>query len=187
MKLHALIWVTGLMMTGGASATVNLALTDSLYLGAFGAPAIYANAFSVATPGTIDHSLTFDITTPLFAGSAVSDIPFTLNLGSFTLEIKNITGLSAKIFDSSSNLYATFIQNGDADHLILPPSSYFAIDRYTLKIGGTSLGSGGGFYSVAAVTAIPEPETWALLLVGLGLVGLRLRQKAATLSQNIAA
>ena len=183
MKLHALALATGLMMTGGASATINLALTDSYGLGSFGAPAIYAEAFSVATPGTIDHSLTFNITTPLYAGSAVSDIQLSFLFGTF----KNITGLSAQIFNSSNTLYATFVQNGDADHLILPPSSYFAVDSYTLKVGGLSTGSNGGFYSVAAVTAIPEPGTWALLLVGLGLVGLRLRQKAATLSKNIAA
>ena len=143
----------------------------------------HRNRFSVATPGTIDHSLTFNITTPLYAGSAVSDIQLSFLFGTF----KNITGLSAQIFNSSNTLYATFVQNGDADHLILPPSSYFAVDSYTLKVGGLSTGSNGGFYSVAAVTAIPEPGTWALLLVGLGLVGLRLRQKAATLSQNIAA
>lgn len=181
MKLHALILATGLMMTGGASATVNLALTDSHYLGSFGAPAIYAEAFSVATFGNINHSLTFDITTPLFAGSAVSDIPFSRNLGDFTLSIKNIMGLSAKIFDSNNNLYATFLPNGDADHLILPPSSYFAIDNYTLKISGASFGTQGAFYSVAAVTAVPEPETWAMLLAGLGLVGLQVRRKAAAL------
>ena len=190
MKLHALVWVTGLMMTGGASAAVNsLALTDAKYLGAFGAPTLYADAFSVATAGTIDHSLTFDITTPLYAGSGVSDIPLSVQFGSFTLTITNITGLSAAIYDGSNNLYATFTSAGNPDYLTLPANSYFAIDNYTLKVGGTSTGSYGGLYTVAAVTVpVPEPETWAMLLVGMGLVGLRLRlrQKAAALSQNSA-
>jgi hypothetical protein len=179
MKLQALALATGLMMTGGAYAAVNnLALTDNLYLGAFGAPIVYADGFAVATAGTINHALTFDITTPLYAGAGVSDIPFSFVLGSFTLTVTNITGLSASIYDSGNNLYATFIQNGDPDHLILPANSYFATDSYTLKIGGTSTGINGGLYTVAAVTAVPEPETWAMLLVGLSLVGLGLRQKA---------
>ena len=188
MKLHALVWVTGLMMTGGASATVNsLALTGTLYLGAFGAPTTYVNAFSVATAGTIDHSLTFSITAPLYAGLAVSNIPRSIQLDSTTLTVVNITGLSAAIYDGSNNIYATFTSVGNPDYLTLPASSYFGIGNYTLKVGGTSTGLYGGLYTVAAVTVpVPEPETWAMLLVGLGLVGLRLRQKAAALSQNSA-
>jgi hypothetical protein len=183
MKLHALALATGLMMAGGAQATNNLALVDSMYLGAFGAPTNYGDTFAVTSQGTIDHSLTFNITAPLFAGSGVSDIPLTV----FTLTIKDITSLSAAIYDSSNSLYATFVQNGDPDHLTLPGSSYFAVGNYTLKVGGNSVGTNGGFYSVAAVTVpVPEPETWAMLLVGVGLVGLRLRQKAAATGQATA-
>ncbi|MDP1928796.1 MAG: FxDxF family PEP-CTERM protein [Thiobacillus sp.] len=180
MKLHALALATGLMMTGGASATVNtLNLTDTMYLGAFGAPTTYADAFSVATAGTINHSLTFGITTPLYAGSGVSDIPLSVSFGSFTLTVTNINNLSAAIYDGSNNLYATFTSAGNPDYLTLPATSYFGVDNYTLKIGGTATGTYGGLYSIAAVTVpVPEPETWAMLLVGLGLVGLRLRQKA---------
>jgi hypothetical protein len=184
MKFHALALAAGLMMTGSAHATVSLALTATHGLGSFGAPTTWGETFSVASAGTIDHSLAFNITAPLYAGSGVSDIPLAIPFGSFTLSITDITGLSAAIYDSSNSLYATFIQNGDPDHLTLPGNSYFAVDNYTLKISGNSVGANGGFYSVAAVTVpVPEPEAWAMLLAGLGLVGLRLRQKAAAAGQ----
>ena len=181
MKLHAMALAAGLTMTGSAFAAVNsLNLTDTMNLGTFGAPVTYADAFSVSTAGTINHALAFTITAPLYAGAGVSDVPLSVVFGMFTLTVTDITGLNASIFDSSNNLYTSFVPTSNPDYLTLPTSSYFAPGSYTLKIGGNSIGASGGMYTVAAVTVpVPEPETWAMLLVGLGLVGMRLRQKAA--------
>lgn len=185
MKFQALILAAALSIPSSAYAVNVLNHTDTLALGSFGAPVTYVDSFSVASAGAINHSLTFSINTPLYAGSGISDIPVSVPFGSFTLEVFNINGLNAKVFDSNNVLYAQFIQNGDADHLTLPASSYFATGNYTLKVTGTALGSSGGLYSVAAVTVpVPEPETWAMLLVGLGLVGFRLRQKHAASKQE---
>lgn len=179
MKLHVLALAVTLGMSSGAYAAVNnLALTDTFNLGSFGAPTTYADGFSVASAGTINHSLTFTILTNLYAGSGVSDIPLSLTIGQTTTAITNINNLSAQIFDSSNTLYASFVSGGDADHLTLPANSYFAAGNYTLKIGGTATGSAGGMYTVAAVTTlVPEPETWGMMLIGVGLVGMRLRQR----------
>lgn len=180
MKLHALALAAGLAATGSAHAINALSLTDSVYLGAFGAPAVYVDGFTVSAKGAIDHSLSFDILTNLYAGAGVADVELGFTLGSFTLTFTDIAGLSAEIYDSSNALYTSFIPAGGPDFLVLPWGSYFATGSYTLKIGGTATGSLGGMYTVAAVTApVPEPETWGMLLVGLGLIGLRLRQKRA--------
>src|SRR5512139_3490043 len=189
MKLYALSLATGLLMSSGAQAAVNnLALTDTFYLGSFGAPTTYADGFAVASAGTIDHSLTFTILTNLYAGSGVSDIPLSFTIGQTTTAITNINNLSAQIFDSSNTLYAAFVSAGDADHLTLPANSYFAAGNDTLKIGGTATGSAGGMYTVAAVTApVPEPETWGMVLVGIGLVGLRLRQRTRAAARPMGA
>ncbi|MDR4513096.1 PEP-CTERM sorting domain-containing protein [Nitrosomonas sp.] len=48
---------------------------------------------------------------------------------------------------------------------------------YAVYVGGTdSLSAGGGYDLV--VSAVPEAETWAMLLAGLGLIGWRLRSQS---------
>lgn len=177
MQLRALALAAILSVTGNAYAT-SLGLVATHDLGDFNGGEIFLETFTVATAGTIDHSLTFDITGDLYAGSGVFDI----SLGN----IINIDGLTADIFTSSNAVtpYASFTPIG-ADLLVLPLGTYFGTGSYTLKIGGEVTGTGlvgllpHGAYTVAAVTVpVPEPETWAMLLAGMGLVGLRARQKA---------
>lgn len=53
---------------------------------------------------------------------------------------------------------------------------------YFYAVGGVADGTGGGVYTItsAAVTLpVPEPETYALLLAGLGAVGFAARRKQA--------
>lgn len=182
MKKHMLALAAGLVMSGGASAAVNLDIVDSANLGSFGAPFSWSEKFNVVFDGqgTIVHDLSFTITEDLYAGSGVFDNPLEFSICKFTVSVLNIDGLTAEIFDSSNTSYETFMLAGDEDHLTLPAGTLFTTGDYTLKIGGTVTGILGGSYTIAAVTApVPEPEAWGMLLAGLGLIGLRLRQKRA--------
>lgn len=185
MKLHALSMIAGLMMAGNTYALTNLDLIDTHYLGAFDGGELYGEIFTVAEAGTINHALTFNITGALYAGSGIFD----LSLGNIT----NISGLTAQIFaGSSSTAYASFDPSPvlGSDLLILPFGTYFGVGNYTLKINGQATGNGAfdlpnGAYTIGAVTLpVPEPETYAMLLVGLGLVGYRLHQKNRTAGQT---
>ena len=86
-----------------------------------------------------------------------------------TLPLFNINFLNFGLYDSNLNL--------------LSSSSNLASGTYTLLVSGKSVGTAGGLfnlkYNVAAVTAVPEPETNALMLVGLGLIGFIARRKFA--------
>lgn len=178
MKLHALALAAGLMLAGSAHAVNYLGLTATMNLGTFGAPVFYGDAFAVSTPGIINHNLNFSIAAPLYAGSGISDVPLSVQFGSFTLTVTDITGLNATIYDSSNNVYTWFVPNGSPDYLVLPQSTFFAPGSYTLNVGGTAAGSNGGMYTIAAVTVpVPEPQTWAMLLAGIGLVGMSVLKK----------
>lgn len=61
-----------------------------------------------------------------------------------------------------------------------------AVNESEFSVAGLALNSGdmpyayvtGEFGATLNVAAVPEPETWAMLLMGVGLVGLRIRGKA---------
>ena len=63
------------------------------------------------------------------------------------------------------------------------PSGFLNVDRIVFD----GVGGGGGFeldnISLAAASAVPEPATWAMMLLGFGLIGssLRTRRRSAKL------
>jgi len=98
---------------------------------------------------------------------------YTLNLAGFNLV--EITGLTVEVWDNvhplGSTLYTAFSGNNATNSFSLPDG------QYHLDISGY-LGSTAsiGQYSVA-ISAVPEPETYAMLLAGLGLVGFSARRR----------
>jgi hypothetical protein len=55
-----------------------------------------------------------------------------------------------------------------------------AAGSYSLEVSGLASGAGGGKYNgVLTVTAVPEPESYAMLLAGLGLMGAIAKRRKA--------
>lgn len=90
---------------------------------------------------------------------------------------KSFTFTSFNLLDSSFSLVSTGdIISGGAK------ASFGVIDslgsgNYYLEIAGKSVGSTTGYSGTITVTPVPEPETNALLLAGIGMLGFVARRK----------
>jgi hypothetical protein len=101
-------------------------------------------SFTLVNPGDLSGSVT-----------AINFIPY------------NILGLTVTLQDSSFAVIGT-----DATPSTGFTFSNLAAGTYALNVLGFATGSSGGFYSGGMIaTTVPEPETYALMLAGLGIVG----------------
>ena len=94
----------------------------------------------------------------------------------------------ANIYGQTAFLY----QNGvmtNLNSLIDPASGWTLVDAYAISNTGYIVGSALNYNGTvgaaviltpAVLNAVPEPETYALLLAGLGLVGFAVRRRAST-------
>lgn len=126
-------------------------------------------AFSNIVPmGIFQDVYSFTLADPgALSGNAVA-----INFGGY-----NILGLTVTLQDSS---FAVVGSNGT-------PSTGFnfgglASGTYALNVLGYATGSQGGFYAGGFVaetspTVVPEPQAYALMLAGLGIVGFTVRRR----------
>ena len=97
----------------------------------------------------------------------------------------SITSFAATLFSGTTAL----ISGADGPQSgALVPNSFFlgllAPGSYRLDVSGIATGSSGAdsytgmLRAVPAIAPVPEPEVWAMMAVGIGLVVIRLRQKS---------
>jgi hypothetical protein len=77
---------------------------------------------------------------------------------------------------SLTNIFESGVSGSAGGQAVTLDFNDLAAGWYTLFIGGTDSNSNNGGYDLV-VSAVPEAETWAMLLVGLGLIGWRLRSQ----------
>jgi PEP-CTERM motif len=109
-------------------------------------------SFTIADPGSVSGSIT------------------PVNFG-----VYNIAGLTVTLQDASFAVV-------DSDNTPLDGFSFgsLAAGNYALNVLGFATGSQGGFYAgglIAQTAPIPEPETYTLMLAGLGIVGFIARRR----------
>jgi hypothetical protein len=126
-------------------------------------------SFSALVNGAFSDGYTFSIAqgSTLSSSATPLNLSGTITLGPYTFPFNTVTSaLTVALYNTAGNT------------LVPPtgPGSYLVgAGNYSLDISGTGSGTfGAGAYAgnLKAVTApVPEPQTWAMMLGGLGLIG----------------
>jgi len=154
----------------------------NLTIGALPASANYGNTFASASSTPFYDAYYFTIPEGI-ANSVTS----TISSGSF-LGISNMQG---RLFSGHSNPtgvipggaitawgnVVSLLPGVNIETTVLNPTALTA-GNYTLQIRGAVIGTSGGSYAgVLNVTPVPEAETYALFLAGLGFMGFISRRR----------
>lgn len=134
--------------------------------------------------GTITHLGTtgfadiFNFSMPTSGLSALLadfEISFDVN------NLYDINGLTANLYngsDASGSWIATLAGSGTDS--VNDSIGLTAGNSYSIRVLGTPVGSQGGMYAYAFTATVPEAETYAMMLAGLGLVGFMARRRSVS-------
>lgn len=166
----------GLALLGAAAVTGATAANATIIIGATGTTSGTISVSNVdsplpnrlqfdtiaAAPGSVTSFFTFMESFPSFATFAV-----TTSDGTITLEQLLTGGGSTVIKSVSGSGFALELKTG----LLAANTSYRFSYRANLPSGGNVSGTG------TFTRAVPEPATWALMLLGFGGIGFAMRRR----------
>ena len=159
----------GVFAAGSVSAT-----TTALGAAVVGIPLSFGG---FAAPGPFNDIFTF--TLPTNGGSGYSVTNFALLPGQFNTMLATLSLFSnpdSVLFNGDDSLVGTSLAPG-GNSLVLTWGAANS-GSYYLAVGGLTNGTQGGIYTGAiSVTAVPEPETYAMMLAGLGALGFLARRR----------
>ncbi|SFH18042.1 PEP-CTERM protein-sorting domain-containing protein [Nitrosospira sp. Nsp14] len=170
-------------LLAGASVAANAATTD---LGAISGTDPKTFSGVVQGSGTsINDIFTFSLDqNNVSSGYSVVNIPLSFTGGEWNTALATLT-LSSNadgiVGNSDDQMLATAIWNqGNNSNNLLSIAYDSAITGPAyIQITGVTDGGNGGIYSGAIAAAVPEPETYAMLLAGLGLMGAVVRRRSS--------
>jgi len=179
-----------------------IALSLAGLLASSGAGAGYAHNYGDVTGMTVTDTIFqrvsglfsdyhfFQVSSPSLGTGIVQDIQLVTQLGTF-LNIDNLKvefGTDGGVVGLDGNETVTDLV-GMGDNVLgqdnLAPGAYFFkitgnVTGWGLEIDG-NVANGvekGAYFFSASAAPVPEAETWAMMAMGLGLVGLQLRRKS---------
>ena len=182
-----------LLATAGAMALAGSATAAT-------AAVVVAPSTNPASLAALTPSATFSIATNLSGGPGMfsTDYNFTL-LGASALfngQVSSDAGadgtdtivFAAPTLMTDATTLFTFLQDpGEVNTWTISPANaqLLAPGTYTIRVSGnllTDIASYGGNFNVNTVvptlnTAVPEPQSWATMLLGFGAMGLAIRRR----------
>lgn len=166
-KLLAIALPLALCLHGGVASAASVDL-GTLVSGGNGPIFEVENA-------VFNDKYTFDFNfAPAFSGANLNIQYDDLLVGSHS-----IPDLAASLYDSGNNLLGNLTGGNAFNNFVLSNGSYY------LQVAGTPNpldGNGATFGVHFEVTPVPEPETYALMLGGLALVGFSARRRKSKLN-----
>jgi hypothetical protein len=184
--LSALVAGAALASQGAAAQAIDRSVplvTAGDGVGGFNAH--FGDTFMASTAGhPFSDVFTFNVGTPFDAAASVTSAY--LN----TPQTKDllITGLSLYRYDPGTMaVLGTAVAGINETGFGSNPTDSWSLAAYglssgyyALKVDGRVLGAGGGaFGGDLTISPVPEPQAWAMLLAGLGLVSVAARRKPA--------
>ncbi|MCC2680679.1 MAG: hypothetical protein K0S36_243 [Nitrosospira multiformis] len=117
------------------------------------------------------------------AGATVVNVPLSFGGFSFDTALATMSLVSAGADGIAGNGDDSVLQSvvlpspGNSQDMLTLNWDTPMTGLHYLNVTGVAVGSEGGIYSGAIAAAIPEPETYAMLLAGLGLMGAVVRRR----------
>ena len=166
-----------------------------LALGLLGAAALMAGSAASATESytQIDSSF-LNANGTAFFGANVSHQTSITDAFAFTLDVDNAANaqVSSIMFGANDiDFTSIYIDVNDAAHRFTQTqfdpltetwelaSIFLGAGPHTLYVNGNVVGTShnGSYVGNLNITAVPEPATWAMMLIGFGAIGWQLRRR----------
>ncbi len=169
-------------MLAGASVAANAATTD-LGTISFDQPTTF-NGIIQGSGTSINDIFTFNLAeSNVSSGYSVVNLPLSFSGGEWNVALATLTLMSNAdgiVGNADDQMLATAMWNQGSnsnDTLSLAWDQPLNGPAY-INITGITDGAQGGIYAGAIAAAVPEPETYAMLLAGLGLMGAVVRRRS---------
>lgn len=162
------ISVIASVASAGLLLAAPAAWADTTDWGSHAAPPGIEFGSRLVSPGSFTDNYLFTLpSNTQIGGSAVS---LDLTFGSLTLT--NIVGGHVDLFSGSPNPIAEPLDGFNFGTTSVSHSfGSLAAGSYYYQVTGNATGAAGGFYSISsALSPVPEVESWAMMLAGLGVV-----------------